>query len=263
MKTKRPPTRAGQRVVDAAGRQEAVTPTAQRSRAIDRGNPARKYAATGDRKPRDERWAQLLEVAAEVFAEKGYDGTSLQEIATRTGILKGSIYYYITTKQDLLAHLLKEAHEKGLAQIRPIAEDSENPVQRLAKMIAAHIRYVCTDRKRTAVFIHESRRLTLEQRKEFLGDEHAYRKLFQQLIDEGRSAGLINQAVDPKLAALCLLGSLNSLYEWYRPDGEFAIESIAAQFAMTSLVGMTTPQGTLAMKEADALKPKRPARATR
>lgn len=223
---------------------------ARRSRAIDRTGRSRKYPATGDRKPRDERWAQLLEVAAEVFAEKGYDGTSLQEIATRTGILKGSIYYYITTKEDLLAQLVREAHDKGLAQIRPIAAGGGNPIERLASMIAAHIRYVCTDRKRTAVFIHESRRLTSQQRKEYLGDEHAYRNLFQQVIEEGTREGFIDPKVDPRLAALCLLGSLNSLYEWYRPDGGFSIEKIADHFSMTSLVGMVTERGRSAIKSA-------------
>jgi TetR/AcrR family transcriptional regulator, cholesterol catabolism regulator len=224
------------------------SPVTKRSRARDRAGPSRKYQATGDRKPRDERWAQLLQVAAEVFAEKGYDRTSLQELATRTGILKGSIYYYITTKEELLAHLIREANEKGLAQIQPIAEGDGNPIDRLAGMISAHIRYVCTERERTAVFIRESKRLTPQLRKEYLGDEHAYRNLFQKVIAEGRQAGLIHHAVDPKLAALCLLGSLNSLYDWYRPSGGFPIKAIAEHFAMTALSGMTTERGESAAK---------------
>jgi AcrR family transcriptional regulator len=227
-------------------------------RATDRPGPSRKYAATGDRKPRDQRWAQLLEIAAEVFAERGYDRTSLQEIATRTGILKGSIYYYIKTKEDLLAHLLREAHEKGLAQIRPIAEGTGSPIRRLADMIAAHIRYVCTDRKRTAVFIHEGKRLTAQKRKEYLGDGHAYRNLFQKVILEGQEAGMIVPQLNPKLAALCLLGSLNSLYEWYRPEGEFAIASIAQHFILTSLTGMTTAQGGAALDSPGGKRKKPP-----
>src|SRR5271168_73960 len=106
----------------------------------------RKQTNKGDRKPRDERWAQILNVAAQVFFEKGYDATSLQDIANRTGILKGSLYYYIETKEDLLGNLLREAQEKGLRSIRPIAERPGSPIHRLADMIRCHIDYVCTDR---------------------------------------------------------------------------------------------------------------------
>lgn len=211
--------------------------------------PSRKYSASGDRKPRDERWAQILEVAAEVFAEKGYDGCSLQEIASRTGILKGSIYYYIRSKEDLLADLVREAHDRGLAQIRPIAEGGGNPIERLAGMIAAHIRYVCTDRNRTAVFLHERKRLTPKQIKEYLGDEHAYRRQFEGVVVEGQAAGLIESSANPKLMAMCLLASLNSLYEWYRPQGDYSIREIADHFVRTSLVGVTTAKGAAALSK--------------
>lgn len=200
--------------------------------------PARRYRTSGDRKPRGERWSEILDVAAQVFSEKGYDATTLQEIATRTGILKGSIYYYINTKGDLLAHLLREAHETGLKNIRPIAEGAGDPVERLEAMIRAHIEYVCTDRARTAVFAHERKRLTEEQRKEFFGDEHAYRHLFQRMIKEGQDQGLIQPNLDSKLAAMCMLGSLNSLYQWYRPNGEFSKRKIADHFVAATLTGI-------------------------
>jgi AcrR family transcriptional regulator len=203
------------------------------------GIPARKGGSTGDRKPREERWAELLDVAAEVFFEKGYDATSLQEIADRTGILKGSIYYYINTKGDLLAHLLREAHETGLRNVEPIARRAGSPIERLKDMIRAHVTYVCSDRARTAVFVHERKRLTTEQRREYLGDEHAYRRLFQNVIVEAQGLDLVDDALDPKLLALCLLGSLNSLYQWYRPEGGFGLDKIADHYIAIGIDGMT------------------------
>lgn len=213
----------------------------KRPKASERDAPARQHKTSGDRKPREERWAEILDVAAQVFSEKGYDATSLQEIASRTGILKGSIYYYINTKADLLAHLLRQAHETGLRNIEPIANGPGNAAERLAGMIRAHAEYVCTDRSRTAVFVHERKRLTSEQRKEFLGDEHVYRHLFQQVIEEGQREKLINPEIDPKLTALCLLGSLNSLYQWFRPNGEFSVTMISNHFVTSTLHGIVLP----------------------
>jgi len=202
--------------------------------------PARRSNSSGDRKPREERWAELLEAAAEVFFEKGYDATSLQEIADRIGILKGSIYYYINTKGDLLAQLLREANETGIRSVEPIARRDGDPIDRLKDMIRMHVRNVCSDRARTAVFLHERKRLTPEQRKAVFGDEHAYRRLFQGVIKEAQSAGLIRDDLDSKLLSLCMLSSLNLLYQWYRPDGAYSIDRIADHYIAISLSGATT-----------------------
>lgn len=204
----------------------------------DSSAPARQHKSSGDRKPREERWAEILEVAAEVFAEKGYDATSLQEIATRTGILKGSIYYYINTKGDMLAHLLRQAHDKGLSNIQPLAEGPGNAAERLAAMIRRHAEYVCTDRNLTAVFVHERRRLTPEQSKAYLGDEHAYRRLFQRVISEGQKEGTINPDLDPKLTALYLLGSVNSLYQWFQPNSQFSVSKVCEHLVKSTLGGL-------------------------
>jgi AcrR family transcriptional regulator len=212
-------------------------------KALDISPAARQRKTAGERKPREERWTELLDVAARIFARSGYDGTSLQEIADELGILKGSLYYYINTKGDLLAHLLRNAHEKGIRNIQPIAEGQGDPIKRLAQMIRTHARYVCTDRDRTAVFLHERKRLTTEQRKAFLGDEHAYRRFFEAVLVEGRQQGLVRAELDPKLTALCLLGSLNSLYQWYKPGGEFSSDAIGDTFVTSWLGGITTQQG--------------------
>jgi AcrR family transcriptional regulator len=218
---------------------------------------ARKPTDKGARKPRDERWAQILNVAAQVFFEKGYDATSLQDIANSTGILKGSLYYYIETKEDLLCNLLREAHEKGLRSIRPIAEGPGDPIQRLAGMIRCHVNYVCTDRARTAVFLHERQRLSAQRRKGVLGDEHAYPNLFQQVIVEGQKDGLIQPRLDPHLTALCLIGSLNSLYEWFQPTGKHSAAVISEHYVAVGLAGMATQEGAASLT-ASKVQIKRP-----
>jgi TetR/AcrR family transcriptional regulator, cholesterol catabolism regulator len=217
------------------------------ARALDILPAARRRRPAGERKPREERWSELLDVAARIFARRGYDATSLQEIADELGMLKGSLYYYITTKGDLLAHLLRSAHEQGIRNIQPIAEGSGNPIERLARMIRAHADYVCTDRDRTAVFLHERKRLTPEQRKEFLGDEHAYRRFFEAVITAGQQGGLVRAELDPKLVALCLLGSLNSVYQWYKPGGEFSSDAIGNAFVMSWLAGIATGKAASAV----------------
>lgn len=202
------------------------------------GRRASNGVARGVRKKKEDRWVELLDVAAQVFFEQGYDRTSLQEIADRTGILKGSIYYYIDTKADLLGHILRQAHDAGLRRLAPIASGPGSPVSRLQAMIEQHLRYVCTDRARMAVFVHERERLTEEQRAKYLIDEHAYRDCFERVLREGQESGHFITNCDPQLLSICLLGSLNSVYQWYRPNGKFSDTEIVGQFVQGWLSGV-------------------------
>src|ERR1700761_2603639 len=155
----------------------------------------------GERKPREERWSELIEVATEVFYAKGYDAASLQDIADRLGMLKGSLYYYIQSKEDLLFDVIKAVHEEGLANIESLAAGEGNPLERLRSVIIGHIDHECRNMTQTAVFLHELQALSPERQAEIIGDEHAYRRVFVDLIETGQREGLIRAEMDPKLAA--------------------------------------------------------------
>ena len=114
----------------------------------------------GERKPREERWSELIEVATDVFYAKGYDAASLQDIADRLGMLKGSLYYYIQSKEDLLFDVIKAVHEEGLANIESLAAGEGNPLERLRDVIIGHIEHECRNLTKTAVFLHELQALS-------------------------------------------------------------------------------------------------------
>jgi AcrR family transcriptional regulator len=195
------------------------------------------------RKPYEERWEELLAAATELFLEKGYDRTTLKDIADRVGILKGSIYHYIKSKEDLRAHLLRDVHETGLRKMSALANGQEDPLTRLYNMIVAHVFEVCRNWAKMAVFLHEIRRLPPQQKREILSDEHAYRRFFQAVIAESQALGLIRAQVDPMLAAVYAISSLNSIYTWYRHDGNLTQSEIVTHLATTTLMGLATPKG--------------------
>src|SRR6266516_4679359 len=183
----------------------------------------------GERKPREERWSELIEVATDVFYAKGYDAASLQDIADRLGMLKGSLYYYIQSKEDLLYDVIKAVHEEGLANIESLAAGEGDALGRLRNVIIGHIEHECRDLTKTAVFLHELQALSPE-----------------------RQAGLIRAEVNPRLAALSILGSVNWVYRWFRTGGEFTAHQIGEQFADQALRGVATPEA-LARLQAPAI----------
>jgi AcrR family transcriptional regulator len=193
------------------------------------------------RKPREERWSELIDVATQVFYEKGYDAASLQDIADRLGILKGSLYYYIQSKEDLLYDVISDVHREGLANIKSLAAADGNALQRLRGVIIGHIEYECRNFTKTAVFLHELQALTPERQAEVIGGEHSYRGVFADLVESGQREGLIRAEVNSKLAALSILGSTNWVYRWFKPDGEFTARQIGEQFADMTVPGLAVP----------------------
>jgi AcrR family transcriptional regulator len=207
-----------------------------------------------ERKPREERWSEIVQIATEVFYEKGYEAASLQDLADKLGMLKGSLYYYIQTKEDLLYEVINGVHQGGLDNLKSLASGEEGALERLRNVVVGHVEYECDHLIGTTVFLHELDALPAERRLEIIGEDHAYRGLLTELIETGQAEGVIRPDVVPKLAALWVLGSVNWAYRWFVPGGEFTPRAIGDHFADLIIRGLAT---------ADALPASAPARRPR
>jgi AcrR family transcriptional regulator len=190
------------------------------------GSPAPAQKISGEM-----RKADLLDAALGVFAEKGYDGASLQDIAERIGILKGSVYYYYKSKEDILFDIVKLVHDEHLANVRGLVAAPGDPLTRLRHLLEGHAMFVCGSIERTTVFLREMDRLPPERRDEILGPDHSYQRVFRDVIVAAQKAGQVGPEVNPKLATLWILGALNWLHRWYRPGRSAGADQVAAQFA--------------------------------
>ncbi len=197
--------------------------------------PAMRSSDRGaERKPRSERWKEILEAAAKCFFEKGYDATSLQDIAERVGILKGSIYYYIKTKPDLRDALLLEVHKEGLARIQALAATPGNALDKLEAMIRGHMRYISENLEKTSVYLME---LKSVEKKGGLLDKKEYRNVFCEVIREGQKEGTLLADLNPEMTAQAMLGAINSFYQWYRPRRGRHVDPIVDHFVAVLLRG--------------------------
>lgn len=194
----------------------------------------------GERKPRDVRWAELVEAAIQVFAERGYEGASLQDIADRLGMLKGSLYYYIRTKEDLLFEVVKSAHSAGLEVAERAANTPGDPLERLERAIIAHVEYTCQTLAASVVILHVMESLPEERRSEAIGPGRVYHRVFEALVEDAKEAGLLRPEVNPSLGTLFFLGAANWVYRWFQEDGHFTATEIATQFADFSIRGIAS-----------------------
>lgn len=210
-----------------------------------RGTPAGRSARPNrERKPREERWVELVEVATQVFYERGYDGASLQDIADRLGMLKGSLYYYIHTKEDLLFEVISAVYETGHAAILSAAATPGDPLERLERVIIAHVEQTCRNLVATAVYLHELTSLPTALRKKV--DGRSYQGVFLELLREAQEAGQLRPDVEPHLTMFWILGSTNWVYRWFDHRGQFTASKVALDFADLAINGVASKKALAA-----------------
>ena len=173
---------------------------------------------------------EILAAAARIFREKGYHGTSVQDIAESVGLLKGSLYHYIRSKEELLARLFDGALEGTVRELETISSREGTARDRLREMVKAYVIAVTANLDAVGLYLREWRALPGPELARLRARRRAMRSLFEDVIREGaRRREFANG--DAKLSALAILGMCNWLFEWYRPRGRLRPDVIAEELA--------------------------------
>lgn len=179
----------------------------------------------------------ILKSAAKIFAEKGYDKATLQQIADAVGIKKGSLYYYIEGKEDLLFRIADSMIEYWIKEIRRVTRQPLPPKEKLEAIIKAHVNLLAGDFERLCVFLHEYKSLKPEWRNKIVAKRDEYDRLIEVAIEEGIEKDCFSP-FDAKLVTLAIMGMCNWLYQWYSATGRVSINEIAASFSDLILKGL-------------------------
>lgn len=184
------------------------------------------------------RAVEIREVAARMFRQKGYNSTSIQDIADEVGLLKGSLYYHIDSKEDLLLEVIRRAHERGLEDTRRWAESDAEPAEKLRMAIRIHVTSNLSRLDEVGVFFHDFRSLSDDRREEIIKDRDYFDAVLRDVVREGQGSGAFDPDADPKMVVMALLGMINWTYQWYSPQGQLDPDAIADAFADIVLRGL-------------------------
>ena len=186
------------------------------------------------------RQGQILDVAARVFCERGFEKTSMGDVAAAVGMTKAGLYHHIAGKEELLAAIMNYGmdlfEERVLAQTERIAD----PLERLRRTLKGHLLLVLRDRpKEVTVILHEGGALPRAARARLDARKKRYIRFLEKTIHElvQRRAA---RPVDPTVAAFALLGMVNWTYQWFRKGGRLDEEHLAesmTQFFLHGLLG--------------------------
>jgi TetR/AcrR family transcriptional regulator, cholesterol catabolism regulator len=195
--------------------------------------------------PRPGRKEEILNIACRLFSRKGYHGTTIRDISDACGILSGSLYAHINSKEDLLYEITERGASAFLNSLRPIAESADPPVEKLRQAMRAHIRVIEQNLEAATVFFHEWKALSGERLQTIREKRDEYENLWTRIIHEGIDSGQLRQ-MDEKYARLLILSAGNWVYQWYRPGGSQSADEIADRFVDMLLNGFGGKRGDTA-----------------
>jgi AcrR family transcriptional regulator len=173
----------------------------------------------------------VLDAAARVFHEKGYEAATIQDIADEVGILKGSVYYYISSKEDVLFEVLQEVHQAALSAVADAVAQDGDPLQKIHTFVETMSAFNAEHQVRMGILLHDARSLSEPRRREIVRERDRYDRMLRKLISEGQERSIVCPEIDPKLAALAVMGMINTIYGWYRPAGGSQPEYVGSLYA--------------------------------
>jgi AcrR family transcriptional regulator len=171
----------------------------------------------------------ILREAARLFREKGYRASTLRELARRSGVKGGSIYYHFASKQEILYRIMDETMDSLLQGLEREIRKEADPVRRLGKGIEFHIRYHLEKQDETHVADTELINLEDEHRRRILGMRAEYERTFSGILEEGNRAGVMDVG-NIKLASIAILQMCTGIPYWFNEEGPLTVDEVVTQY---------------------------------
>jgi AcrR family transcriptional regulator len=200
-----------------------------------------------------DRRASILETAARLICEKGYEGTSIQDIADAAGLTKAGLYHHIRSKEHLLLEIQNYGMDVFEERVLNAVMAIEDPLERLKACMVRNVRLVTEGwSKEVTIILHEHATLTGEARAHINARKKRYVRFLESSFAETLRRGQIRH-VNPKVATFAFLGQVLWIYKWFRPDGAVSSEELAREmvdlfFGGLEVKSAAKPKGTKAKR---------------
>jgi AcrR family transcriptional regulator len=209
------------------------------------GTAPTSVAASLDRKPSSVT-TRILAAATRLFADKGFLGTSVQEIVDAANVTKGALYYYYSSKDELLYEIYHRVIRKELETMERILAMNRSPRDTVEALITDVMLTTAAHRDDVTIFLREMHRLSPEKLKAVRSDRRRYHVAFRGVIEEGQKNGDFRSDVSAELVAIGFFGLVHHYYTWYRDDPRFSAKYMAresAKWFLESLRPLPGPAG--------------------
>ncbi|MEJ3657431.1 TetR/AcrR family transcriptional regulator [Actinomycetes bacterium KLBMP 9759] len=181
---------------------------------------------------------RLLEVATRLFAERGFERTSVAQIVETAGVTKGALYHYFDSKDDLLHEIYARVLRMQLQRLTEIASGDGGPAERLHAAASDVVVTSIANLDDTTIFQRSMHQLNPEKQREFRAQRRTYHERFRAIVRDGQEAGVFRADAPADLTVHFFFGGVHHLGTWYRPDGPLSAADVGNQFADLLLAGL-------------------------
>ncbi len=186
--------------------------------------------------PRQEPRQEILRTAARLFQQQGYDATSMNDVAAALKLSKGGLYHHFQSKDEILFHIMSHAmqitEDRVINVVRRIdSSTAAGTEERLRTLIRLHIQVVLSPEDREiTVMLHENHPLPPALRRKINGRKKDYVHFVENLVADVQRKRNSPATVTPRAAAFALVGMINWIYQWYKPDGPLTGDALVQQY---------------------------------
>lgn len=192
-------------------------------------------AASGTHK----REREVLDAGIDLFWREGYSAASVAGIAERVGMLKGSLYYYVDSKEDLLMRIIQESHDEAVMILGEIAALEQPALERLRTFVERYVIWSLNNLERVGLYFREWRNLTGERRATVRDQRKAFEHFVAELIVAAQAAGEAPDEQDAHTLTFFVMSAVNSTWTWYRREGALTPEQVAERYGAMAVATVT------------------------
>ena len=180
----------------------------------------------------------LLAVAVRLFNERGYDGTSMEDLSRKLGITKSAIYHHVPSKEELLRLAVNRALDALFAEAGRLDEVDGRAIDRLEHLVRGSVRVLAGQLPFVTLLLRVRGNTKIER--EALARRREFDRLVADLVAIAAAEGDLRSDIDSTVTARLLFGMVNSLIEWYRPRGAAAADELAGTVVAVAFDGLRT-----------------------
>ncbi len=203
----------------------------------------RRTAGRADARPRRGeavRQAELLAIAAELFADRGYVATTVRDIADEAGILSGSLYHHFDSKESMIDEILSTFIDQTLSSYETVIAEGKGPKDTFEGLVRTSLESMVESRAAILIYQNEARFLASQERFSYLTGAHRkFEKIWTDVLKKGVKSGEFRDSIDPKLVYRLVRDTVWTAPRWYRPGGSLKPERIIDQYLAVLVDGVS------------------------
>ena len=185
------------------------------------------------------RQAELLAIAADLFADRGYVATTVRNIADEAGILSGSLYHHFDSKESMIDEILSTFIDQTLASYESVIAEGKGPKETFEGLVRTSLESMVDSRAAILIYQNEARFLAAQPRFSYLSAAHRkFEKIWTDVLKKGVKSGEFRDSIDPKLVYRLVRDTVWTAPRWYRPGGSLKPERIIDQYMAVLVDGV-------------------------